>query len=197
MTALGRLAPALADPVHDSQRVFRAILEATSHPGRLITLPLAPVGPGTLSLAATAVLLTLADRDTPVWLAADLDTPDIQDFLRFHAGCPLVPDCGQATFAVASFANLPTLDGFNVGTDAFPDRAATLLLEVPALEGGPARTWRGPGIETAQEVGIAGLDGRFWSQWAGNHALFPCGIDIVFTAGSRLCALPRSIAVET
>ena len=36
----------------------------------------------------------------------------------------------------------------------------------------------------------------FWQAWADNHALFPCGVDVVFAAGSQLLALPRSIAVE-
>ena len=196
MNAIGRLSPALADPVHDGQRIFRAILDATSRPGRVVDVAQSPVGPGTIGVAATATLLTLADRDTPVWLAEDLDTDALRDFLRFHAGCPITRDKGQATFAVATAAGLQSLDGFGVGTDTWPDRAATLLLEVPALDGGPVRTWRGPGIETALPVAIHGVGASFWSEWAANHALFPCGIDILFTAGTRLCALPRSIAVE-
>ena len=197
MNAIGRLSPALADSLHDGQRVFRAILEATSNPGRIITLPLAPVGPGALSLAATAALLTLADRDTPVWLGPGIDTDVLRDFLRFHAGCPIVQERSRATFGVVAAASLSSFDGFAVGTDTFPDRAATLLVEVPSLEGKTVTTWRGPGIETARAVGIDGLPRRFWSEWSANHALFPCGVDILFTSGSRLCGLPRSIAVET
>ncbi len=196
MNAVGRLSPALADPVHDSQRVFRAILEAISNPGRIVTLPLAPVGPGTISLAAIAALLTLADRDTPVWLGPGIDGDALRDFLRFHAGCPIVPERPRATFGVATAASLASFDGFEIGTDTYPDRAATVLVEVPALEGGPETTWRGPGIETARAVAIEGLPDGFWSEWAANHAVFPCGLDILFTSGSRLCGLPRSIAVE-
>lgn len=196
MNAIGRLSPALADPVHDSQRVFRAILDATSHPGRIVSLPLAPVGPGTISLAATATLLTLADRDTAVWLDTEVDSEALRDFLRFHAGCPIVPERSRATFGLARATALSSLDGFNVGTDAYPDRAATVLVEVPALEGGRPTTWRGPGIETARAMTIDGLPDGFWTEWTANHALFPCGVDILFTSGDQLCGLPRSIAVE-
>ena len=61
------IAAGLADPPHDSQRLFRAILEAFSHPGRRVSLPDAPAAAGPLSQAASAFLLTLVDRDTPLW----------------------------------------------------------------------------------------------------------------------------------
>jgi alpha-D-ribose 1-methylphosphonate 5-triphosphate synthase subunit PhnH len=196
MSDLRTLAPGLADPPHDSQQIFRAILDATSHPGRIVTLPAAPAGPGSLSAAATAWLLTLVDRDTPVWLAPEFDQPAVRDFLRFHAGAPIVASRAEAAFGVMTAGQSQLFDGFNLGTDAYPDRSATLVIEVPDLRGGPARHWRGPGIADRASVGIAGLADDFWQDWAANHGLFPCGVDLVFTAGTELCALPRSIAVE-
>jgi len=197
MTDLSTLGPGLADPSHDAQQLFRAILDATSHPGRIVSLPAAPAGPGTLSAAATAYLLTLADRDTPVWLAEPFDRPDVGNFLRFHAGAPIVTQRAQATFGVVAATTPAPFDDFNLGTDAYPDRSATLIVDVPSLTDGPTRRWRGPGIAGHADVAVAGLADAFWHDWAANHALFPCGVDIVFTAGSELCALPRSIAVES
>lgn len=196
ITDLSTLTPGLADPAHDAQRLFRAILDATSHPGRVVSLPAAPAGPGALSAAATACLLTLADRDTPVWLAETFDRPEVRDFLRFHAGAPIVAERAEATFAVLASAAPQPFESFNLGTDADPDRSATLIVEVPDLRGGPTRQWHGPGIDGRAAVAIAGLSGDFWQDWAANHGLFPCGVDIVFTAGTELCALPRSVAVE-
>jgi alpha-D-ribose 1-methylphosphonate 5-triphosphate synthase subunit PhnH len=59
------------------------------------------------------------------------------------------------------------------------------------------RSGRRPGIEARQAVSLSGLPDSFWNEWAANRALFPCGADLVFAAGSDLIALPRSIAVET
>ena len=103
---------------------------------------------------------------------------------------------GAATFAVLTHAIAASLDGFAIGTDAYPDRSATLVVEVPVLGAGAARSWRGPGIDGQTSVAVGGLDADFWQAWTDNHALFPCGVDIVFAAGSQLLALPRSIAVE-
>jgi alpha-D-ribose 1-methylphosphonate 5-triphosphate synthase subunit PhnH len=189
------LAPGLVDPAHDAQRLFRAVLNAFSQPGRIVTLPNPPAGPGGISLAAAAFLLTLVDRDTPLWLAAEVDSRPVRDFVRFHTGAAIVADRAAAMFAVLAH-DAASFDGFAIGTDAYPDRSATLLIEVPVLGAGSSRTWRGPGIDGQASVAVGGLGADFWRAWAENHALFPCGVDIVFAAGSQLLALPRSIAVE-
>ena len=193
---LKTLAPGLADPAHDAQRLFRAVLEAASHPGRIVSLPEAPAGPGSISAAAAAYLLTLVDRDTPLWLGQAFDLAEVRDFVRFHTGASIVADRAEAVFAVLGCEEAAPFDGFTLGTDTYPDRSATLVIEVPVLGAGTARTWRGPGIDGQTSVAVAGLSEPFWREWAANHALFPCGVDLVFTAGSQLCALPRSIAVE-
>jgi alpha-D-ribose 1-methylphosphonate 5-triphosphate synthase subunit PhnH len=196
MSDLSQLVPGLADPSHDAQQIFRAILDAVSHPGRIVSLPAAPAGPGRLSPAASAYLLTLADRDTPVWLGEGFDHPGVRDFLRFHAGSPIVDGRAEASFGVLAADTSQPFDGFNLGTDAYPDRSATLVVEVPSLHGGSLQQWRGPGIDGRATVAIAGLPEDFWTEWATNHGLFPCGVDLIFVAGTELCALPRSIAVE-
>ena len=190
------LAPGLADPAHDAQRLFRAVLDAFAHPGRVVSLPDPPAGPGTICPATAAYLLTLVDRDTPLWLAPEFDLPAVRDFVRFHTGAPIVAERGDAVFAVLAHDIASSLEGFAIGTDPYPDRSATLVIEVPVLGAGTARRWRGPGIAGESAVAVGGLAADFWQAWAGNHALFPCGVDIVFAAGSQLLALPRSIAVE-
>lgn len=190
------LAPGLADPAHDAQRLFRAVLEGFSHPGRIVALPQPPAGVGPLSAAATAFVLTLVDRDTPLWLAPAFAMDAVRDFVRFHTGAPIVAREAEALFAVLTPDRAAMLDGFAIGTDPYPDRSATLVVEVPSLSTGPERFLRGPGIQSRATAHVAGLPDSFWSAWKANSALFPCGVDVVFTAESELLALPRSITVE-
>jgi alpha-D-ribose 1-methylphosphonate 5-triphosphate synthase subunit PhnH len=191
------IAVGLDDPAHDSQRLFRAVLEAFSHPGRIVHLPMPPAAARPLSQAATAFVLTFVDRDTPLWLAPALDIDAVRDFVRFHTGASIAKRPADALFAVLTPDGMPPLDSFPIGTDPYPDRSATLVIELPSLAGGPARKWRGPGIQDHQLVGLPTLPDSFWQSWAANNVLFPCGIDLVFAAGCDLIALPRSIAVET
>ena len=180
-----------ANPVLDSQRCFRAVLEAMSRPGRIQQVEAGFTPPAPLNLAAAAVLLTLADADTPVWL----DAPGAADWLRFHAGCPLVAEAAQAQFALASGA-MPALATLNPGTEEEPHLAATLLVQVAALR--PGAGWRltGPGIEHEHRLLVEGLPADFPAQWAANHARFPRGVDVVLCCGNALAALPRTVMLE-
>ncbi|EIH4233465.1 phosphonate C-P lyase system protein PhnH [Escherichia coli] len=59
-------------PVQDAQHSFRRLLKAMSEPGVIVALHQLKRGWQPLNIATTSVLLTLADNDTPVWLAAPL-----------------------------------------------------------------------------------------------------------------------------
>lgn len=187
------LGAGLDDIAHDSQLLFRAVLDAFSHPGRIVALPAVPEAAPGLNPAATAIVLTLVDRDTPLWLAPELDSAELRQFVRFHAGAPIAAEKSVAAFALLAAVEL---DGFAVGSDPYPDRSATLIVQVPALRGGPALTLRGPGINGTARTEVAGLPGSFLADWAANRALFPCGVDLVLACGSDVLALPRGIAVQ-
>jgi alpha-D-ribose 1-methylphosphonate 5-triphosphate synthase subunit PhnH len=191
------LKPGLADPVHGSQAIFRGLLTALAHPGRPVELPGKLDGPPPLDPATTAAALTLLDYDTPLWIDWIADTPPLRTYLKFHCGCPIVADSQTAAFGLVSDpANMPRLALFAQGSDLYPDRAATLLLQVPGLEGGPWVTLRGPGIKDRATVAPQGLPDWFWNDWRLNAAQFPLGVDIFFTCGSTVIGLPRSILAE-
>ena len=51
--------------------------------------------PAGMSPAMVALLLTLVDVDTPLWLPAGVDD-EVRAFLRFHCGCSMVDQPGEA-----------------------------------------------------------------------------------------------------
>jgi alpha-D-ribose 1-methylphosphonate 5-triphosphate synthase subunit PhnH len=186
-----QLEPGFADAVRDAQTCFRAVLDAMVHPGRIVRVPDAvpralPLGPAALSIA-----LSLCDIDTPVWL--DEASAAAANYLTFHCGAPLARTPVEAAFVfVADPATLPPLDAFSLGSDDYPERAATLVIEVEGLDNDGGVVLRGPGILGEARPGVAGLPEWFWSERAALADLFPRGIDIVFTCGSALVAVPRS-----
>jgi alpha-D-ribose 1-methylphosphonate 5-triphosphate synthase subunit PhnH len=183
-----------ADPVHEAQAAFRAVLEALSRPGQRMAIGRRvkglPLGP-----AMAHLLLALTDDDTPVWWQHE--GGEAADWLRFHTGASVAAAPADATFAViGDIAALPPLDVFAAGSVESPEHAATLLIEIPSLSEGPAVEWHGPGIREMQTVRVAGLPASFWTQWQANHAAFPQGVDIVFTCADAVLGLPRTTRVR-
>jgi len=87
-----------------------------------------------------AIALTLFDHDTPVWLDHLMaETSEVTKWLKFHTGAPVIADSSICSFALVGDAcELPELDRFSFGTDEYPDRSTTLILQVESLTEGPA-----------------------------------------------------------
>jgi len=188
------LVAGFSDPVHEAQNAFRSVLNALSRPGQRFALGRTVDGVA-LGAAMSHLLLALTDVDTPVWWQKNDET--VARWLRFHTGAPLAAESADAAFAVVlDAAALPPLDVFATGSIEFPERSATLLVEVTSLDTGPVLEWRGPGIRGTQLTRIAGLPEGFWTQWQSNHASFPQGVDIVFSCADVALGLPRTTRVR-
>ncbi|MFM1988683.1 MAG: alpha-D-ribose 1-methylphosphonate 5-triphosphate synthase subunit PhnH [Pseudomonadota bacterium] len=199
-----RVARGFAEPVHASQRVFRALLDATARPGRIAMLPaevldgLATEG---LSPAAYAALLALLDAETSVWL--EDRARGALDALRFHTGVRVARAASATAFvAVDAEHAAPSLWArLDAGSDERPQDGATLLVDVPslhdgrALPGEAALVLRGPGIETEHRLAVGGLDERFWQARAALAPAYPRGVELLLACGDRLAAVPRTTRV--
>jgi len=195
MTALAdtTIPTGFADPAIDSQRVFRAVLEAMARPGTLVDIPGTIDAPAPLAPATGSLLLCLADHDTPVWFDRRAASAATLAWLRFHCGCPVADDPASAAFAaIADPMTMPPLASFHAGSDEYPDRSATLIVQVPSLTAGEAWMLEGPGIRDQAILSVAGFPPRFKEWVLANHELFPRGVDLIFVNGSRIAALPRS-----
>ncbi len=190
---LSRMKPAFADPTSESQFIFRKLLDAMSRPGTLHDLSGAPNPPPGVSRAAAAIILTLSDQDAPLWLDPALRGGEAETWFRFHCGAPLVTDPAAAAFAMITCdPSGADMRIFNQGDAKYPDRATTVILELPSLETGEAVTLSGPGIRTTTTVAPAALDAAFWRERAEVVSKFQFGIDLFFTSGDRLFAMPRT-----
>ncbi|MDZ5449807.1 phosphonate C-P lyase system protein PhnH [Labrys sp. ZIDIC5] len=187
------LAPGFADAALESQAVFRACMNALARPARPQPLLTGLVPPAPLTPELAALALAVADHEAPLWLDARLRTAEVRAYLTFHTGAHLTEDPQEAAFAlVADAAACPDLASFAQGSDEYPDRSTTLLIALERLEAGHDLAFTGPGIKADAGLALAPLPDDFRRQLSANHAAFPCGVDIVFTAPGRIAGLPRS-----
>ncbi|MEE4118115.1 MAG: phosphonate C-P lyase system protein PhnH [Paracoccaceae bacterium] len=175
------------DPPVEAARAFRAAMTALARPGRIERLAGA-TPPPPLSTAAGVLLLTLVDADTPLHLAGEADTPEVREWLAFHTAAPIVGP-GQAAFALGRWQALQPLEAYASGLPEYPDRSATLIVELDRLAPEGAEL-EGPGIATRASLSLPDR-----AAFRANHARFPLGLDFFFTCGDRLAALPRSTRV--
>ncbi|CAM2144246.1 Alpha-D-ribose 1-methylphosphonate 5-triphosphate synthase subunit PhnH [Pararobbsia alpina] len=196
--SLDNLAAGLGDPVHDSQAIFRVLLDTLSRPGTLgrIQPVLDADGPlAHIPCSAFAALLTLADYATPVWIQQHDDA--LAATVRFHTGAPIAQHANEAAFAyIHEAADIPAADTFALGEPETPDRSTTLLIRVDALEGGRPLTLSGPGIESSVTIAPRGIPDAFWHARAELAPAFPCGIDCYLVCGAELMGIPRTTLVE-
>jgi alpha-D-ribose 1-methylphosphonate 5-triphosphate synthase subunit PhnH len=182
-----------SNPVLDAQSVFRALMDAMARPGSIARVEAGVVPPAPLESAAGAIACALIDADTPYWLDGPLDGEALRSWLAFHTGARPAASMSEAAFAlVAVPSSMPPFERFAQGSQEYPDRSATLVLQLEGLEGGAPLTFRGPGIKDRVTIAPRGLPVDFATQWHANHKRFPCGVDLILTAGDAFACLPRS-----
>jgi alpha-D-ribose 1-methylphosphonate 5-triphosphate synthase subunit PhnH len=185
-----------ARPVFESQSTFRAVLQAMSNPGRPVSVPVRAQGPSGWSGTMAAVVLTLCDMDTPLWLDPEAASSEALRFLRFHCGSPVTDMPRAASFGIILNPNaMPALEEFSSGDAEYPE-----LHDHPAgraLTGPAERLARihGPGIAGTVEL-PNWLPRGFTEQWTRNGELFPRGVDVILAAPNAIVGLPRTLKVE-
>ena len=183
-------------PVQDAQQSFRRLLKAMSEPGAIVALHSLTQGWAPFNIASTSVLLTLADNDTPVWIADALENEAAIQNVRFHTNAPVCATPEQAKFAVASEAiSSAQLNALAQGTDVAPNTSATLILQVSSLSGGRMLRLTGAGIAEERMIAPQLPDCVIHELTERPHP-FPLGIDLLLTCGERLLAIPRTTHVE-
>ena len=194
MTTIAELPAGFADKVLSAQSTFRSVMDAMARPGSIQRIAVATGAPSPLMRGAAAIALTLFDHDTPVWLdAAMSETADVTKWLKFHTGAPVIADSAICSFALIGDPRaLPALDRFAFGSNEYPDRSTTLILQVGSLTEGSHFELRGPGIDGSAVLRARVEPADLFERLAINAALFPRGIDVVLVADDAIVAIPRT-----
>jgi alpha-D-ribose 1-methylphosphonate 5-triphosphate synthase subunit PhnH len=193
MSATAELSAGFSDKVPSAQSTFRAVMEAMARPGSVHHVaPDVGAVPG-LMRGAAAIALTLFDHDTPIWLDPQLAGTGVAAWLKFHTGAPVTAEASEASFAlVTDAASLPAIESFALGSNEYPDRSTTVILQVKSLIGGRAYELRGPGIDGAATLKATIAPDDLFGRLAVNAKLFPRGIDVVLVHDDAIVAIPRT-----
>jgi alpha-D-ribose 1-methylphosphonate 5-triphosphate synthase subunit PhnH len=184
----------LIDPVFDSQAVFRTVLAALANPGKVRVVPASPPDVAGCPPAAMALMLTLLDYETPLWLSQSLQADQgLREHIAFHTGAPKAASPARCAFALVDARRDPLdLELFHPGEAEYPDRSTTVIAILPVLAGGPLLSIAGPGIRSVETLGPTGLPDDFASQWRANRRRYPLGVDVMLVAGAEMIGLPRT-----
>jgi alpha-D-ribose 1-methylphosphonate 5-triphosphate synthase subunit PhnH len=194
MTTVAELPAGFADKVLSAQSTFRSVMDAMSRPGNVQRIAAATGAPDPMMRGAAAIALTLFDHDTPIWLDPAMSrTSHVAKWLKFHTSAPVVGNASICSFALIGDAqSLPALDRFSFGSNEYPDRSTTLILQVGSLTEGRAFELRGPGIDGSAVLRAAIEPVDLFDRLAINATLFPRGIDVLLVHDDAIVALPRT-----
>jgi alpha-D-ribose 1-methylphosphonate 5-triphosphate synthase subunit PhnH len=194
MTTVAELPAGFADKVLSAQSTFRSVMDAMARPGSVQRIASTAGTPVAMMRGTAAMALTLFDHDTPVWLDRRMSAAsDVAKWLKFHTSAPVIADASIASFAlVGDPENLPALDRFAFGSNEYPDRSTTLILQVESLTDGPVVDLQGPGIDGAATLRASIQPRDLFERLTINAALFPRGIDVVLVHDDAIVAIPRT-----
>jgi alpha-D-ribose 1-methylphosphonate 5-triphosphate synthase subunit PhnH len=194
MTTVAELPAGFADKVLSAQSTFRSVMDAMARPGTVQRIVAAIGAPAAMMRGTAAIALTLFDHDTPLWLDPQISgTSDVTKWLKFHTGAPVIADSSVCSFALVGDARaLPGLDRFAFGSNEYPDRSTTLILQVESLTQGPVLELRGPGIDGTAVLRAAIQPADLFARLEINRTLFPRGIDVVLVHDDNIVAIPRT-----
>ena len=170
MTTVAELPAGFADKVLSAQSTFRSVMDAMARPGSVQRIVSSAGAPAALMRGTAAIALTLFDHDTPVWLDGRMsETSDFAKWLKFHTSAPVIGDSSISHFAlIGDPQGLLALDRFAFGSNEYPDRSTTLILQ-------------------------ASLQPHdLFERLAINKTLFPRGIDVVLVHDDAIVAIPRT-----
>jgi alpha-D-ribose 1-methylphosphonate 5-triphosphate synthase subunit PhnH len=193
------------DAVHQTQRLYRKLLDAMARPGTVRSvadeyrgLPFESGG----ETVAAAIALTLIDGEVAFSFDLGGSSPEtLAEWIRKRTfGRITAPDKADYVFAPGMPEETEIMQRYGrirTGSLMSPEDGATVLLLVSGFgrsgESGHGWTLTGPGIADETELSVTGLS-PVWMELRGRwNELYPMGVDmILFSPDGELAALPRT-----
>jgi len=175
------------DPVHGTRETFRTLCNAMSRPGTIQQTPNEP--------ADYAVVATLVDHEVKTHTSDSTLQKTLSEQGRLQDAQPEDADIVH-THGAPSW-DVGELDR---GSLVEPSDGATVVYRVESVsnsttDGSTSVTLSGPGISDATTVHI-GLPAAELGSIRQAQSTYPRGIDVVFTVGDQIVAVPRSVSME-
>lgn len=188
------------DETFITQKTFRALLQAMSHPGRVFTLSQESGVESQESGGLMLILQTLLDREVG-FCVIGTEKEYLKTNISELTGCP-VKDISDADFIIISDgeSNGEILKAKR-GTLEYPDIGATVIYSIRSLsardDGGLTLTLKGPGINGEISPFLSGVSKREFHYLKEINSEYPLGIDSVFIdSANRIMCIPRSTRIE-
>ena len=201
------------DIVFDSQKIFRILLNAFAHPGKVVEisdLKIAP--PLNVSRASCGILFTLLDLEVGFSVCASnkRQKEKIEEYFIINTGCRL--ETIESADFILAFGELPHLERIKRGSLEYPDQGATVIYSVEEIDeprpgtqgwgesllkiGSLTLTLTGPGINGKKVLSVKGLKKQEVMKIIEVNKEFPLGADFVFVGRKdKFFALPRSTKI--
>lgn len=185
------------DLIFDSQRIFRSLLDAMAHPGRIITLPEIGIKPPAANRYPLLLLMTLLDHEASFCVMGGAQT-QVTEYLKTNTGSKESRLENSDFILVYGGSSHGVIRGARVGTLEDPDESATVIYDTGSIgagERGILLELSGPGIADKRKVGASGIEQTEIEDVLAMRD-YPLGLDLIFSdKAGRIVCIPRSTTV--
>jgi alpha-D-ribose 1-methylphosphonate 5-triphosphate synthase subunit PhnH len=189
------------DPVFDSQRHFRVILDCMARPGKISKLEDVPLNvPTGITLPAALIGFALLNESTTFWIHPSVSEAIL--YFKIETGSqPTTLDKAEFLFGAVGM-DTSWVQKASTGAAEYPETGSTLIAEVGEISTEPlnetmALRLEGPGIDQRKTLYVSGIGTNFWQALHEKNENYPLGLDtILVTKSGYIACLPRSTRLD-
>lgn len=191
------------DVVHDTQTVFRRLIDSMARPGKVSSVAkVMPHIDHSLDCYGSTFLVALTVLDSEVGFhVLTKDEDDSTSALISRLTLAKQAAVHEADFIIVPATCteqdlLETLNQVKNGTLLDPNASATIILECPSFLEGTKWMLTGPGIQTSSLLTFGFSSEVNAARQERNHE-YPLGIDLILTeASGKLACIPRTTVMK-